>query len=225
MKFDYVALAKMFDHAFLRPTETDDVMEAGCRQAREYGVASVCIKPYGVRLCADVLAGSDVLTSTVIGFPHGSNLTDIKLAEIDAAIEDGAEELDVVVNVGKVLQGDWDFVEADIGAMTELCHESGKLIKVIFENCYLDDERKVQLCKLCTEIGVDFVKTSTGFGTGGATVDDVKLMRANCPDHIRVKASGGVKTLDDLLAMREAGAARVGSSSTFAILDDVKARG
>lgn len=215
---DYRTIAQMLDHALLRPTDTDAAMTAGCRAAREHGVATVCIKPYAVRLCAAILQGSDVLTSTVVGFPHGGHGTATKLHEIDDAIADGARELDVVVNIGKVLDEDWPFVEGEIAALTRRCHDGGCLIKVIFENCYLEDRHKLALCRVCSAAGVDFVKTSTGFGSGGATVADVRLMRAACPDAVRIKASGGIRTLADVLALREAGADRVGTSSSFPIL-------
>jgi deoxyribose-phosphate aldolase len=203
---------------------TDDELEEGCRIAVDYDVASVCIKPYYLRRCAELLAGSTVKASTTIGFPHGGHTTAIKVAEAERAIADGGEELDMVVNIGKVLSEDYGFVQYDIAQIVEIAHNAGAIVKVIFENCYLQDAHKIALCEICGEVGADFVKTSTGYGTGGATIEDLKLMRRHSPDHVQVKAAGGVRILDALLEVRELGVARVGASRTITMLDECKAR-
>lgn len=224
MAFTYEAIAGMIDHALLTPTQTDADLDAGCRRCAVYGVKSVCIKPYYVSRCAALLAGSITVPSTVIAFPHGSQPTSVKVAECRAALADGAAELDVVVNIGKVLSRDWSYVEADLEAMAAAVREAGRLIKVIFENCFLAEEHKLELCRICAAVGVDFVKTSTGFGTGGATLDDLRLMRTHSPDRVAVKASGGIKTLDQILEMRALGVTRIGTSRTFALLEDCRQR-
>src|SRR5438270_68618 len=170
-------LAKMFDHSLLQPVLTDAEMAKGCRLAAEYGVASVCIKPYGVKTAAELLAGTGVLVCTVIGFPHGGHLTKVKVFEAGAAMDDGAVELDMVVNIGKVLSGDWGYVADDVGAVVDAAHRRGAKVKVIFENCFLTDEHKKKLCEVCGDARADWVKTSTGYGDAGATLDDLKLMR------------------------------------------------
>src|SRR5437868_793859 len=175
--FTYTEIAKMLDHSLLQPVLTDAELEQGCRLARDYDVASVCIKPYGVPLAAKLLAGSSVAVGTTIGFPHGGHTTAIKAAEAERALRDGARELDMVVNIGKVLSKDWRYVADDIRAVVEAAHRQGALVKVIFENCFLATEHKEQLCRICGDIGADFVKTSTGYGSEGATDDDLKLMR------------------------------------------------
>ena len=222
--YTYEDISKMIDHSLLAPTLTDGELESGCRLAVLYNVATVCIKPYFVRQCAELLAPSDVKPSTTVGFPHGGHTTRIKVAEAEAAIEDGAEELDMVVNIGKVLSEDWAFVEADIRAVLEVVREHGKVLKVIFENCYLQDAHKIRLCEICGELGVDFVKTSTGYGEGGATVEDIRLMRQHCPPHVQIKAAGGIRTLDKLLEMRALGVTRVGATRTVDILEECRRR-
>jgi deoxyribose-phosphate aldolase len=224
MDYTYLDIAKMIDHSLLNPVLTDEELEAGCRLARAYDVASACIKPYYAKRCAELLRGSTVATSTVIGFPHGGNLTSIKLAEARAALADGATELDMVSNIGKVLSGDWDCVREDIRVVTDAAHQGGGIVKVIFENCYLQDSHKIRLCEICAEVGADFVKTSTGYGTGGATHDDLRLMRKHSPPNVRVKAAGGVRTLDALLEVRALGVARCGATRTAEMLDEVKRR-
>ena len=224
MTFTYADIAGMIDHSLLQPTMTDTELEEGCGVAREYQVASVCIKPYYLARCAELLDGSGVLPSTTIGFPHGGHTTGVKVAEAERAIADGGVELDMVVNIGKVLSGDWSFVRDDIGAVCEITHSHGKALKVIFENCYLDDHHKIRLCELCGELGVDFVKTSSGYGTGGATIDDLKLMRLHSPSEVQVKAAGGVRTLDALLEVRALGVSRVGASRTVEMLEECKQR-
>jgi deoxyribose-phosphate aldolase len=222
--FTYADIAKMLDHSLLQPTMTDAELEQGCRLAREYDVASVCIKPYAVRLARDLLAGSTVAVGTTIGFPHGGHLTAIKVDEAQRAMDDGATELDMVVNVGKVLGGAWDYVATDIRAVVDAAHRRRALVKVIFENCFLKDEHKEYLCRVCGEVGADFVKTSTGYGDGGATDHDLQLMRRCSPPHVHVKAAGGVRSFDRLLAVRAMGVSRVGATASRAILDECKAR-
>jgi deoxyribose-phosphate aldolase len=204
----------MIDHSILAPTAIALELEAGCREAIEYGVASVCILPYYLKRCAEILAGTKVLPSTTIGFPHGAHATSAKLGEARQALADGGRELDMVVNVSRVLSLDWAAVRDEVKAMVELSHGQGAALKLIFENCYLQDEHKLALCDLAGELGVDFVKTSTGFGPSGATEGDVRLMRARCRPGVQVKAAGGLKTLDQILAMRAAGATRCGCSRT-----------
>jgi deoxyribose-phosphate aldolase len=222
--FTYLDVAKMLDHSLLQPALTDADLEQGCFLAREYDVASVCIKPYAVRLAAKLLAGSSVAVGTTIGFPHGGHTTAIKAAEAEEAVRDGARELDMVVNIGKVLSTDWRYVAEDIRAVIEIAHRHHALVKVIFENCFLTDEHKQQLCRICGEVGADYVKTSTGYGTSGALDDDLRLMRRFSPPRVKVKAAGGVRTLDRLLAVRALGVSRVGATASKTILEECRAR-
>jgi deoxyribose-phosphate aldolase len=224
MDYSYLDIAKMIDHSLLNPVLTDAELEAGCRLAREYDVASACVKPYYLKKCAELLAGSAVQPSTVIGFPHGGHTTAIKVAEAEQALRDGGTELDMVANIGKVLSGDWAFVREDIRAVTEATHQGGAIVKVIFENFYLKDQHKIRLCEICAEVGADFVKTSTGYAGGGATIEDLKLMRKHSPPHVRVKAAGGVRTLDALLEVRAIGVARSGATRTAEMLDECRKR-
>ncbi len=224
MDYTYEDIAKMIDHSLLNPTLTDRDLEEGCRLALRYDVASVCIMPYYLSRCAELLKGSTVKASTTIGFPHGGHTTAIKVAEARQALADGGQELDMVVNISKVLSGDWDYVRADIAAVLDVTHEQGQKVKVIFENCYLNDEQKIRLCEICGQLGADWVKTSTGYGTGGATIEDLKLMRRHSPQHVQVKAAGGVRDLDKLLEVRALGVTRVGASRTAEILDECKRR-
>ena len=220
----YRDIAKMIDHSLLQPNLTDQDLEQGCRLARDYDVVSVCIKPYAVPLAARLLAGSAVAVGTTVGFPHGGHTTSVKVAEAEQAMNDGARELDMVVNIGKVLSRNWVFVADDIRAVVEAAHRRGALVKVIFENSMLADEHKEQLCRICGEVRADFVKTSTGYGASGATDDDLRLMRRCSPPHVQVKAAGGVRTFDRLLAMRALGVTRVGATATKAILDECRKR-
>jgi deoxyribose-phosphate aldolase len=224
MKYDYEDIAKMIDHSLLNPVMTESDLEDGCRLAVKYNVASVCVMPYFLKRCAEILQGSGVKASTTIGFPHGGHTTAVKAAEARQALEDGGEELDMVVNISKVLSGDWAYVFADIQAVVVAAHDRGQKVKVIFENCYLKDEHKIKLCEICGEAGADWVKTSTGYGTGGATDHDLKLMRKHSPARVQVKAAGGVRDLDRLLAVRALGVTRVGASRTVDILDECKRR-
>lgn len=214
----------MIDHSMLNPAVTAAELDAGCRIARQYEVASVCLLPYYVTACAELLRGSNVQPSTTIGFPHGGHTTSVKLAEVERALEDGATELDAVINISKARSGDWEYVRSEIEALTKATHAGGAKIKVIFENAYHDDAAKIRLCEICGEAGVDWVKTSTGFAASGATVADIRVMRKHSPGRVQVKAAGGVRTLDMLLEMREAGASRVGSSATVQVLEDCRRR-
>jgi deoxyribose-phosphate aldolase len=224
MNFTYSDLAKMIDHSLLQPNLTAADLEAGCNLALAYDVASVCILPYYLGRCADMLRGSTVKASTTIGFPHGGHTTAAKVAEAKQAITDGGQELDMVVNISQVLTGGWDYVREDIGAVIKVAHEAGAKVKVIFENCYLKDEHKIRLCEICGELGADWVKTSTGYGSGGATLEDLALMRKHSPPQVQVKAAGGVRDLDTLLKVREIGVSRCGASRTKEMLDDCRAR-
>lgn len=217
-------IAKMIDHSLLRPELTEAQVREGCRLAREYDTASVCVKPCDVKIAKEELQGSDVLVTTVIGFPHGSNKTSVKVAEAIEAIGEGAAELDMVLNIGRLLSRQFDYVEADIKAVVDAAHSQGVLVKVILENCYLTDELKEITCRICEKVNVDFVKTSTGFGSGGATLKDLELMRRTCSEKVRVKAAGGVRTLDGALEVRSKGAVRFGATATKAIIDEAEQR-
>lgn len=223
-EFTYHDVAKMIDHSLLNPTLSATDLEAGIHLALAYDVASVCIMPYYMKRCAELLSGSNVMASTTIGFPHGGHTTEIKRAEAERAIADGCQELDMVVNVSKVLSGDWEYIQQDIAAVIQVAHAAGQKVKVIFENCYLNDDQKIRLCQICTELNADWVKTSTGYGTGGATHDDLKLMRANSGDHVQVKAAGGVRDLDALLAVRNLGVTRCGASRTNDMMNEARSR-
>jgi len=224
-------LAKMIDHSLLHPTMTDAEIQSGCELARKYDVATACIKPYSIAIAKEALAGSDVGICVVIGFPHGNSTTAIKVKETEAAVNEGATEIDMVINVGKALGGDWNYVRDEIKAINDACD----VLKVIFENDYLQDGHIIRLCEICSEIGVAFVKTSTGYGFvkqlnglysyKGATVEHLKLMRKHCPPSVRIKAAGGVRTLDDLLLVRSLGVSRIGATATAVILDEAKKRG
>lgn len=217
-------IAKMIDHSLLNPTMTVETLERGIDIALQYDVASVCIMPYYLRRCAERLRGSGVKASTTIGFPHGGHTTAVKVAEARQALDDGGEELDMVVNISKVLSGDWDYVKSDLRAVIDLTHERGQKVKVIFENCYLNDTQKIRLCEICGELKADWVKTSTGYGTGGATLEDLKLMRRHSPPHVQVKAAGGIRDLDAALAVRAVGATRFGCTRTVEVLEECKRR-
>jgi deoxyribose-phosphate aldolase len=217
-------LAKIIDHSLLQPVLTDAEMEAGCKLAAEYKVASVCIKPYAVAAAAKWLAGTGVAVGTVIGFPHGGHATKTKVFEAGVAMDDGAVELDMVVNIGKVLSKDWAYVAGDIKAVVDAAHARKTKVKVIFENCFLQDEHKIKLCQICGEVNADWVKTSTGYGETGAKAEDLKLMRQYSPPHVQVKAAGGVRTLESLMAFRALGVTRVGATATKVILDDARAK-
>ncbi len=217
-------IAKMLDHSLLKPEMDAETVRRGCEVAKQYDTASVCVKPCDLPIAAEVLRGSDVRLSTVIGFPHGSNRTDVKVFEAERAMDDGAVELDMVLNIGRLISGQNDYVEADIRAVVEAAHRRGVWVKVIFENAYLTDEQKKTACQLAERAGADFVKTSTGYAPTGATIDDLKLMRATCSPAVRVKAAGGVRTLDAVLACRAAGCTRCGATATVAIMEEAVKR-
>ncbi len=220
----YEQLAKVIDHSLLRPELTDADIIAGCELAARYHTATACVKPCHVRLAAQLLKDSDVLVSTTVGFPHGSHTTAIKVAEAQQALDDGAVELDMVLNIGDLRAGKAEAVRSDIQAVCEAAHARGAKVKVIFENAYLTDEQKIMACKLSEQAGADWVKTSTGFASGGATLEDLRLMRANVSEKVQVKAAGGVRTLDALLAVVDTGATRCGATATASILDDFARR-
>ncbi len=217
-------IAKAIDHSLLRPELDDAFVEAGCRLAAEYDVASVCVRPVDVRRAAAILAGSDVKVGTVIGFPHGSSTTATKIFEAHRALEDGAVELDMVIDIGALKSGRDGDVQADIAAVVEAAHAGGAIVKVILENAYLTDDEKVRGSLVTEAAGAEFVKTSTGFAPGGATHEDLDLMRRTVSDHVQVKAAGGVRTLDALIDVMNLGTTRVGATATKAIIDDFRAR-
>jgi deoxyribose-phosphate aldolase len=222
--FDYEAIAKMIDHSLLNPSLTTQELEEGCALAVRYDVASVCILPYYLVRCAELLARTTVKASTTIGFPHGGHTTAIKLAEARQALNDGGQELDVVINISKARSGDWQFVRNELDQLTECIHASGAKIKVIFENAYLEDASKIRLCEMCGEIGADWVKTSTGYAPSGATLPDLELMRKHSPVSVQVKAAGGIRDLDALLTIRAIGVSRVGATRTETMLEDCRKR-
>jgi len=222
--YSYSDIAKMIDHSLLNPALTVPELEAGCQLALLYDVASVCILPYYAARCAALLAGSTVQPSTTIGFPHGGHTTAVKLAEVQQALHDGATELDMVINISQARSGQWDYVEREIRLLAETTHAAGAKIKVIFENAYHDDSAKIRLCEICGGIGVDWVKTSTGYAASGATLADLQLMRRHSPPSVQVKAAGGIRTLDALLEVRAIGVSRVGATRTAEMLDDCRQR-
>lgn len=227
-------LAKMIDHSLLHPTMTDAQIADGCRLARRYNVATACVKPYAIGLAREILAGSQVGVCPVIAFPHGNSTTAIKVKEAEAAAQAGGSEIDAVINVGKALGGDWAYVRDEIHAINEVVTNNNATLKVIFENDYLEDAHIIHLCEISSEIGVAFVKTSTGYGFvkqpdgsynyKGATDHHLRLMREHCPPSVQIKAAGGVRTLDDLLRVRSLGVSRVGATATEAILEEAKRR-
>lgn len=218
----YKEIAEMIDHSLLKPTLTDQDIIDGCNLAKEYQVASVCVRPSDLPLCRQILAGSDVLLTTVIGFPHGTTTTKTKVAESAEAIENGAVELDVVLNIGKLRSGEYDYVADDLRTVISLAHEKGVLVKVIFENCYLSKEEIIKACEICNEVGADYVKTSTGYGSGGATDEDLKLMREHAAPNVKIKAAGGVRTLERAIEVRRLGVSRFGCTATVGILERLK---
>jgi deoxyribose-phosphate aldolase len=234
MTLTVAELAKMIDHSLLHPTMTDAEILQGCALAARYQVATVCLKPYAVSMCQTALADSDVALCSVIGFPHGNNTTALKVLETEQAIRDGATEIDMVVNIGKVLSGDWDFVTADIAAVNQACVSAGALLKVIFETDYLRDEPIIRLCEICSALSVAFVKTSSGYGFvkqpngdynyQGATDQVLQLMRQHAAPTVQIKAAGGIRTLDDLLRVRALGVTRIGATATATILEAAQQR-
>lgn len=234
MRYDLKEIAGMIDHSILHPTMTDKDLEEGCAVAIRYHTASVCIKPYAVKRAAELLEGSGIPVCTVIGFPHGSQTIATKVFETKEACSNGAREIDMVVNIGKVMGGDWAYVTDEIRQINQATVSNGALLKVIFENDYLQDEQKIRLCQICSELGVAFVKTSTGYGytkgadgkfsTKGATLEDCALMLANVAPGVQVKAAGGVRSLDELLKMKEIGVTRIGATATALIVEEARKR-
>ena len=225
------SLAKMIDHSILHPTLTDEDLQRECAVALKYNVASVCVKPYAVKQVVDLLKGSDVLVGCVIGFPAGNSAIEVKVFEAETACNDGAVEIDMVINIGKALQGDWEYVTHEIKSVTDSCHKHGAIVKVIFETDYVTSESNiVKLCQICTEVGADYVKTSSGFGFvkqpngdynyKGATIPVLELMKKSIGPKVKVKAAGGVRTLDQLLAVQAAGCSRCGATATSVIMED-----
>lgn len=228
-------LAKMIDHSILHPTMTEENLINECEVAKKYDVASVCVKPYVVTKAVDLLKGSDVLVGCVIGFPSGNSATEVKVFEAEKACQDGAVEIDMVINIAKALEGDWDYVENEIDDVTKTCHKYGAIVKVIFETDYVTKPADiVKLCQICTKVGADYVKTSSGFGFvkgndgkysyEGATIPNLKLMKESIGPDVKVKAAGGVRNLDQLLAVQEAGCSRCGATATIAMMDEAIAR-
>jgi deoxyribose-phosphate aldolase len=226
-------IAKMIDHSILHPTLTDDDLKRECEVARKYNVASVCVKPYAVKLAAEFLRGSDVLIGCVIGFPAGNSSIAVKAFETEMACRDGAVEIDMVINIGKALQEDWQYIEEEIKTVVETSHRYGAITKVIFETDFVTrDEHKIRLCEICSKVKADYVKTSTGFGFvkgpdgkylyTGATAHDLSLMRKHSAPGVKVKAAGGVRTLTDLLKFKELGITRCGATATAAMLEEAR---
>lgn len=224
-------LAKMIDHSILHPTMTDEDLKRECEVAKKYDVASVCVKPYAVPQAVELLKESDVLVGCVIGFPAGNSAIDVKIFETVKACKDGAVEIDMVINVGKALQGDWAYIEKEIGAVASVCHELNAIVKVIFETDYVSKKSDiVKLCEICTKVGADYVKTSSGFGFvkgedgkysyEGATIPNLKLMKASVGPGVKVKAAGGVRTLNGLIAVQQAECSRCGATATITMMED-----
>ena len=211
-------VARAIDHSLLHPAMTEAELSQGCRAAAGWGVASVCVKPYFTAEARRLLEGSGVNAGTTIGFPHGGHATSVKVAEAQAALADGAQELDMVINIGKAKSGEWGYVQEEIAELVSASHQGGALLKVIFENCYLSQEEKRELCRISREAGADFIKTSTGYGTGGATDEDLKLMLEGAGETMRVKAAGGVRTYEHAARLIEMGVSRIGASRTETML-------
>jgi deoxyribose-phosphate aldolase len=224
MDYTYSDIAKMIDHSLLNPTIPAAELEAGCRLALAYDVASVCILPYYLERAAELLRGSDVKAGATIGFPHGGHTTAVKVAEARQALTDGGQELDMVCNISAVLSGAWDYVRADIAAVVGVTHDAGQKVKVIFENAYLNDAQRIRLCEICGELDADWVKTSTGYAPSGAVDADLILMRRHSPARVQVKAAGGVRDLDALLRVRALGVTRCGATRTAGMLDECRRR-
>lgn len=223
-KVTMMDIAKMIDHSLLKPEMTKQQVIDGCKLAKKYDCASVCVKPCDVDVAYDILKGTDVHVSTVIAFPHGSNLTPVKLEEAKLAIEGGCVEIDLVLNIGRLKSGEFDLVKADIKKVIDFAHSKNVKVKVIMENFYLTDEEIAKASKIVEEAGGDWVKTSTGYAGGGATVNDLKIMRASVSDEVQVKAAGSVRTLDAALAVRALGGSRFGCTATEKILEDARQR-
>ncbi len=235
MALSLKSIAKMIDHSLLHPTMTDAILEAGCRLAKEYDVATACIKPYAIPLAKELLEGSDVGICAVIAFPHGNSTTRNKVQEAAEAVDLGAKEIDMVINIGKALGGDWEYVSDEIKAVNDTVVQKGAILKVIFENDYLQDDHIIRLCEICSKHAVAFIKTSTGYGFvkqpsgyysyAGATDHALALMRQHAASSVQIKAAGGVRTRDDLLRVRALGVTRIGATATKEILEEAKRRG
>jgi len=223
-RLSYRDVAKTIDHSLLKPELDDAAIEAGCRLAARYDVASVCVRPRDVERARDLLSDSDVAVGTVIGFPHGSSRTETKVFEAGLALQNGARELDMVIDIGGLISGDDDYVQEQIAQVVDVAHRERGLVKVILENAYLNDEQKVRGCRLVEAAGADFVKTSTGYAPTGATIEDLKLMRRSVSPHVGIKAAHGIRTLDALLEVLEIGVTRVGATQTATMLDEFKVR-
>jgi deoxyribose-phosphate aldolase len=228
-------IAKMIDHSILHPTFTDRDLEKNCEIAMRYDVATVCVKPYHVKMASQITNGSNVAVCAVIGFPHGNSTIDIKITESLQVIEDGAKEVDMVVNIGKVLQHDWEYINNELKKINNKCIQNNAILKVIFETDFItDDNDKIRLCELCNENNIAFVKTSTGYGFvkgadgnynyAGATEHDLKLMRKYCKSTVQIKAAGGIRNLDQLLKVKDLGVTRVGATATESIIEEAKKR-
>ncbi len=215
-------IARLIDHSLLHPAMGDAELEAGCRAAAGWGVATVCVKPYFVGQARALLEASEVKPGTTVGFPHGGHAISVKVAEARTALSQGAGELDMVINVGKAKGRQWSYLEDEIGAVVEVGHQAGALVKVIFENCYLEEEEKRQLCRISRKMDADFVKTSTGFGSGGATDDDLRLMLEEAAGEIGVKAAGGVRTYAHAARLKAMGVGRIGATRTEQILEECR---
>lgn len=213
---DKKELAKYIDHTNLKPNAKKEDIEKLCREAKEFGFASVCVHPFYIPLAKQMLANSDVKVCTVIGFPLGANGVETKLTETKLAIQEGAQEIDMVINIGALIDGLDEYVRNEIEQIKNICGD--KILKVIIETSYLTDEQKIKACKLCSKAGADYVKTSTGFSDKGATVEDVRLMKKNIPSKMKVKASAGIRSYEDTIKMIEAGASRIGTSSGVKII-------
>lgn len=224
MNYTLADLALLVDHTNLHPDATREDMAKLCREAKDYGFRMVAINSCQSKLCSELLEGSDVHTGAAIGFPLGQTTTAVKVFETKDAIANGANEIDYVVNLTEVKAGNWDYIADEMRQIVALCDEAGIPSKVIFENCLLTDDEKVKLCQIANEVRPTFVKTSTGFSTGGATVEDVKLMREHCVPEVQVKAAGGIRDADAFLEMVRAGATRIGTSSGMRIIDELRER-
>lgn len=217
-------IANTMDHSLLQPQMTKDDIKEGCEMAIKYNTISVCVRPSDIEYAAELLKDTDIIITTVIAFPHGTATTEAKVFETEDAIARGADEIDMVINVGRVKSHDWEYVENDIHAVAQAAHRGGCQLKVILENAYLTEEEKIKACQICDKAGADFTKTSTGYAPSGSTMEDLKLMRANTGAQMQVKAAGGIRTLDDCLAIMGCGACRIGTRSTAAVLADAEER-
>ncbi len=216
-------LARSIEYTLLKPTVTKEMIELLCEEAKQYQFASVAVNPFWVSLCSKKLEGSEVVVCTGIGFPLGANTTEIKAAEAKRAVMQGAKEVDVVINIGKAKEGDWSAVREDIAAVVAAVKPAA-VVKIILEACYLTDDEKIMASKAALESGADYVKTSTGFGSGGATIDDIRLMKSVVGNRMKIKAAGGIRRLDDAMAFLEAGADRIGTSNGVSIVNEFKRR-